>query len=147
VTIRGDVDFFISRSLPRSGCEAWRDTRADLYTTTVREILEYTRSLRLRGTGRKQTYVDPEQLELPDVQGEPFAGMNEASCDFVLVGEVEVRVLIAPANLLKKHRARQLVVLNKLTMQNPCSTPTTTPRVGVELPVAMQVTEEVFHRS
>ena len=119
MTIRGDVDFFISRSLPRSGCEAWRDTRADLYTATVHEILEYTCSLGLRGTGRKQTYVDPEQLELPDVQGEQIAGTNEA-CDFVLVGEVvevNIRVLIAPANLLQKHRARQLVVLNKLTMQ------------------------------
>ena len=93
--------------------------RADLYTATVHEILEYTCSLGLRGTGRKQTYVDPEQLELPDVQGEQIAGTNEA-CDFVLVGEVvevNIRVLIAPANLLQKHRARQLVVLNKLTMQ------------------------------
>jgi hypothetical protein len=75
--------------------------------------------LGLRGTGGKQTYVDPEQLELPDVQGAQIAGTNEA-CDFVLVGEVvevNIRVLIAPANLLQKHRARQLVVLNKLTMQ------------------------------
>ena len=47
--------------------------RADLYTATVREIIEYTRSLGLRGTGRKQTYVDREQFELPDVQGEQIA--------------------------------------------------------------------------
>ena len=52
--------------------------------------------------GKQGTYVDPEDLEFPDVEREPFLGAHE-SRDFGLVGKVNVRVLIAPANLVEIH--------------------------------------------
>ena len=58
------------------------------------------------GTGNKQkTYVDPENLDVPYVKREPFTWPHEAR-DFLLVGEVHVRVLIAPANLVEIHLVR-----------------------------------------
>ena len=62
---------------------------------------------------RGKTHVDAKQAEVAGVEGEPFHRAHEA-LDLVLVGEVDVGVLVAAADLFETdHRARKRVVSPK----------------------------------
>jgi hypothetical protein len=62
---------------------------------------------------RGRTHVDAKQADVAGVEGEPFSGSHEA-LDLVLVGEVDVGVLVAAADLFETdHRARKRAVSRK----------------------------------
>ena len=111
VTIRGSdtesLALFLSPAEdPSSGCEACMG--CERICCARRGVTASGNGVAMDGpgTGNKQkTYVDPENLDVPYVKREPFTWPHEAR-DFLLVGEVHVRVLIAPANLVEIHLVR-----------------------------------------
>jgi hypothetical protein len=67
-----------------------------------------------RGEGdRGRTHVDAKHAVSGDVEREPFHGAHEAH-HLLLIGEVDVGVLVAPADLFETdHRARKRAVSRK----------------------------------